>query len=281
MNKNLIKSRFSRASDSYLNHAKIQGEIGARLSERFDYYTLTPSNVLDLGAGPGLFSHQLKARYPKSQVTAFDLSESMLKKIKKKWRKPLNKVMGDLATLPFKDDAFDVIFANQVIHWIEDKPLLFKEIFRILNPKGVFVFSTLGPDTFKEIKEAWKSIDAFSHVNHFDDMHVLGDVLLASNFNEPVMDMEYITLRYSTTKSMAKDLKYQGVSHVSPTARKGLMTPRLWQKFTNAYEKFRDEAHLLPLTYEVLYGQAWGKELKQSINSKGEVIVPLSTLLRR
>ena len=118
-------------------------------------------------------------------------------------------------------------------------------------------------------------------MNHFDDMHVLGDVLLASNFNEPVMDMEYITLRYSTTKSMAKDLKYQGVSHVSPTARKGLMTPRLWQKFTNAYEKFRDEAHLLPLTYEVLYGQAWGKELKQSINSKGEVIVPLSTLLRR
>lgn len=278
MHHSLVRTRFSKAANSYAKNAKVQYEIGSRLYERFNYYHIEPSHILDLGSGPGIFTHHLKKRFPKSLVTAFDLSELMLKKIKRKWLSPITKVAGDMSALPFKSDAFDVIYANQVIHWASTQENLFKEIARVLKPSGVFVFSTLGPDTFKEIKEAWQGLDVFTHVNNFPDMHLVGDNLLKSGFSEPVMDMEYITLRYTNTKAMAKDLKSQGVSHVSPTARKGLMSPRQWQQFSKAYEQFRDEDNLLHLTYEVLYGQAWGQELKQSINKKGEISVPISIL---
>jgi malonyl-CoA O-methyltransferase len=274
----LIHKNFSRASQSYQEHAKVQYEIGQRLCERFDYYQISPSQVLDLGAGPGVFSHHLKKRFPKSTVTAFDLSEAMLKKVKRRWRSPIGKVVGNMNVLPFKDDAFELIFANQVIHWLDDSQALFKEISRVLKPKGVFVFSTLGPDTFKEINAAWQSIDDYSHVNQFKDMHDLGDHLLKTGFEEPVVDMEYITVRYENTKSLARDLKSQGVQHVSKSSNQGLVTPRKWLKFETSYEKFRDKDNYLPLTYEVIYGQAWGQAPKQSIGNNGEVRVPLSML---
>jgi len=276
----LVQNNFSRAANSYQEHAKVQFEIGQRLIERFDYYSLDPQHILDIGCGPGIFSHQLKKRFPKSLVTAFDNSSSMLQKIKQKWRYKIAKVAGDMESLPFKNNSFDIIFANQSIHWADDYNLLFKEISRILKPTGVLVFSTLGPDTFKEIRQSWQGVDEYSHVNNFQDMHLLGDLLLKSKFSEPVVDMEYITVRYPSVKAMANDLKSQGVQHQGEKANKGLMSPRRWQQYTKNYELLRDQDNLLPLTYEVVYGQAWGFELKQSIGNNGEVIVPISVLKR-
>ncbi len=277
----LVQNNFSKAARSYQAHAKVQYEIGQRLLERFDYYTLEPKHILDLGAGPGLFSHALKKRFPKSLVTALDCSSLMLKKIKRKWLTKINKVAADMSCLPFKNDSFDIIFANQSIHWANDYQLLFKDISRILKPGGVFVFSTLGPDTFKEIKLSWHDVDHYSHVKDFSDMHLLGDVLLKSNFSEPVVDMEYITVRYKNVKSMAEDLKAQGVQHHGEQANKGLMSPRRWHQYTKNYESLRDQDSLLPLTYEVVYGQAWGQQLKQSIGTNGEVIVPIRSMFKR
>ena len=143
------------------------------------------------------------------------------------------------------------------------------------------MFTTLGPDTFLEIRQAWQGVDDYSHVNTFPDLHAVGDELLNTGFAEPVMDMERITVRYQTVKSLAKDLKAQGVQHNAKTARQGLMSPKTWQRFVEKYEQFRDQDNLLPLSYEVVYGQAWGQLPKQLMSSEGEVMVPISQLRRR
>ena len=280
MNESLIQSNFSRAADSYSLHAKVQLEIGKRLCQRFEYYKLMPSRVLDLGSGPGVFTHQLKSRFPKAHVVALDISHPMLKQIKRRLRRPISKIAGSINLLPFRDKSFDVIFANQVIHWASSFEVLFKEIHRVLKPSGVFVFSTLGPDTFKELATAWDGVDKHQHIYHFEDMHLLGDALLRSRFLEPVVDMEYLTVRYPNVKALARDLKAQGVNYAGTAIRKGLLTPRLWRKFELAYEAFRDSDKLLPLTYEVIYGQAWGSQVQLSSPS-GEVIVPISQLKKK
>ncbi len=33
------------------------------------------------------------------------------------------------------------------------------------------MFSTLGPDTFKELRKSWVGINTFAHANDFFDMH--------------------------------------------------------------------------------------------------------------
>lgn len=277
-----IQSNFSRAAKSYQNHAKVQFEIGQRLCQRLDYYKIEPMTVLDLGAGPGPFSYLLKQRFPKARVIALDISESMLKVIPRRWRYKLDKVAASMAELPFKTGSMDIIFANQVIHWHQDSLGLFKELRRVLKPGGVFLFSTLGPDTFKELKQAWQQIDDHSHVNEFVDMHIVGDALVQAGFIEPVVDMEYLIARYPSVMVLARDLKAQGVQHHGTQARKGLTSRRQWHQLEQKYDLMRDDDGLLPLTYEVIYGQAWGRELNQpQAKSSNEVSVPLSQILSK
>src|SRR6187455_1856927 len=74
----LVRRSFDRASGTYDAAAAVQGEIRARLLERLDIVRLQPTAVLDLGAGTGHSTRELKRRYPAAQVIALDSSLSML-----------------------------------------------------------------------------------------------------------------------------------------------------------------------------------------------------------
>lgn len=52
------------------------------------------------------------------------------------------KLRGDITRLPFREEAFDLVTANMVVEHLDNPALQFKEIHRILRPKGVFLFHT-------------------------------------------------------------------------------------------------------------------------------------------
>jgi len=52
------------------------------------------------------------------------------------------KVRGDITSLPFDDNSFDIITSNMVIEHLKDPLVQFKEIARILKPGGIFIFHT-------------------------------------------------------------------------------------------------------------------------------------------
>ncbi len=271
-----IRRSFSNASAQYSEKAVVQREIGERLLNRLDYFLLKPEAILDLGAGPGFFTKQLRKRFPKARLTAFDLSPEMLKTFKPGWFSKTNRVAGDMMSMPFKDNSFDFVFANQVLHWGASFEDCFKEIARVLKPGGLLLFSTLGPDTFVELKNAFGAIDQYQHVNEFIDMHDIGDWLLQGAYKEPVVDMEYITVRYQSVRALCQDLKAQGVVNIHQARKPGLMTPRQWNRFLEAYQHYQDKEKRYPLTYEVIYGQAFAIDKNTS-----EVHIPISSIGRR
>ena len=77
------------------------------------------------------------------------------------------------------------------------------------------MFSTFGPDTLKELRQAFRQVDDYSHVNRFTDMHDIGDMLVHNGFATPVMDMEYITLTYDEVIGVMRDLKAIGAHNVT------------------------------------------------------------------
>lgn len=273
-----VQKSFSKVAHGYAKVAKVQEEIGERLMSRMAYFKVNPQCILDLGAGPGYFSLQLKKRFPKALVISIDISHAMLRQMKKTWRMRPHKVVADMVKLPCLTNKVDLVFANQSLHWSPSFEKTIQEISRVLKKEGLLLFSSLGPDTFNEIQNAWQGIDNHAHVNHFYDMHDIGDILLKRGFIDPVVDMEYLTARYQTVFSLAKDLKLQGVKNIHTNRARGLITPKQWTQFELAYEKFRDKDNLLPLSYEVIYGQAWAREIKAHAN---EVCVPIETLRRR
>jgi malonyl-CoA O-methyltransferase len=59
-------------------------------------------------------------------------------------------------------------------------------------------------------------VDNKPHVNTFADMHDIGDQLLQSGFQSPVMEMETLTLTYQSVTDLLRDLKAIGENSISP-----------------------------------------------------------------
>ena len=126
----------------------------------------------------------------------------------------------------------------------------------MLAPRGLLTFSTLGPDTLRELRAAWASVDSNPRVHAFIDMHDLGDALVRSGFAEPVLDVERYTLEYPDVPRLAADLKALGEVNALAGRSRGLTGPRKFAAMRSAYEAHRREGRL-PATYEVIFGQAW------------------------
>ena len=261
-----ICKAFNDHAVDYEQAAKVQREIGERLFERLDYLKIKPRYILDLGCGPGYFSARLKKYYPYAQVVGFDLAYAMLKQAgtKQGWRQKWPLVNGDMAAMPFASGLFDLVFANQVIHWSESLPTVVSELNRVMNAAGCLMFSTLGPDTFCELRQAWATIDKYAHANNFIDMHDMGDCLLAEHFLDPVVDMEVLTAHYSTLPQLVQALKSQGVRNINTARNPGLTGRYSWRGFERAFTALCTEQGKFPLTYEVVYGHAWKGEQRRT-----------------
>ena len=229
-------------ADTYEQYAVVSKEIGARLVTRLDYLKIEPKIILDLGCGTGWWTQALKARYPQALVVALDISRPMLQKVQKKqsWFKKQSLVQANMHHLPFENESIDLIFANQVLL---DTPDLFDELHRVLSLNACFMFSTLGPDTLKEIEGRPSYVD----------LHDIGDAMLKCGFQDPVMDREDLCLHYPTLEKMQHALASQGL----------VFELQQIKSRVTAAGKY-------PLTYEIIYGHAWRGKPKRK--DKAQVI---------
>lgn len=277
-----ICKSFNQHASDYEQAALVQHEIGLRLFERLDYLKINPRYVLDLGCGTGIFSRLLKKKYPQAMVIAVDIAFKMLVQAKKKqtWRRKWPLVNADMAALPFTQGLFDLVFANQVIHWASPLSQVLSELNRVMSPQACLMFSTLGPDTFKELNQAWQQIDSFAHSNRFADMHDVGDGLLQQGFVDPVVDMEGLTVRYTSIQALLSSLKAQGVRNINPGRNQGLTGKGMRLAFEQAYRQFQTRDGKFPLSYEVVYGQAW--KGMHSVTPQGiEAYIPVASLKKK
>jgi len=257
-----VRRAFDRAADSYQQFAVLQAEVCNRLLEKLDVVKIAPQMILDAGTGTGSAIPFLFARYKKAQVVTLDLSENMLKKANQHggFLRAPQAVCGDIERLPFADDSFDLVFSSLSMQWCNDLNAALLEAKRVLKPGGLYVFTTFGPDTLKELRSSWSEVDVASHVNQFIDMHDIGDALLRDGFSQPVMEAEFLTLTYDSVDGLMHDLKAIGANVTASVSKdgqlKGLGGKAILQDVRQNYERYRQHG-LLPATYEVIYGHAW------------------------
>lgn len=256
--KQKITAGFNQAATTYEQYAVLQKEVNRRLLQNLPFIKINPDFILDVGCGTGYASSTLEKNYRRAQIIGVDMSINMLQlaKAKKGWFSRQHYICADAQALPFKDGSIDLIFSNLTLQWCPDLLMTFFEFFRVLKPGGALFFSTLGPDTLKELRASWQTVDSFSHVNTFKDMHDVGDLLLHARFAEPIIDREDITVTYKTVKELLKDLKYTGSHTLLGPQQKTLMGANKLQAMYNAYEAYRNAAGLFPASYEIIFGHA-------------------------
>jgi malonyl-CoA O-methyltransferase len=247
------RRRFDRAASSYAAASRLEAEVGARMLERLDYLTVAPRRIVDAGSGPSREAKRLADRYRQAELIALDFSPAMLKSGDRKlgfFRKK-KLLCGDLARLPLAAGSIDFIWSNMALHWASDPLAAIKEFSRVLSPGGLLMFSTLGPDTLKELRAAAGA----ARVHEFVDMHDLGDMLVNAGFAAPVMDMEILILRYTSARALLADLRAGGQTSARVDRARGLAGKGFRTKLHAALGIDTDVA--FASTYEVVYGHGW------------------------
>jgi len=259
ISKENIAASFSKAAANYENNAFLQHEVADRLLERLELMNSNPAAILDAGCGTGYCTRALKGRFPKAKLFGVDLAEGMVDQAKKNQKlfRHNDYQVGDIEKLPFKPNTFDLVFSNLAILWMANPEIALQELNRVLKPKGLLIFSTMGPDTLIELRESWQQVDQNIHVNHFIDMHLIGDAVHKSGFENTVIDRDVITLTYKTMKGLMAELKSVGAHNMNQERSKGLLGRGAFKKLEDAYEGFRRDDGGLPVTCEVIYGHAW------------------------
>lgn len=251
---------FERAAATYDSADALHREVGRRLIEHLDPIRVDPARVLDLGCGTGAQLGVLGERFPKADVVGIDFAAAMLARARARsswWRRALGAraprlACADLQCLPLAHSSADLVFSNLALQWC-DAPAAFAEAARVLVKEGLLLFSTLGPDTLRELRAAFAAAGE-APAMRFTDMHDLGDALVAAGFGQPVMEMELVTLEYSTLEALLGDL--HAVGAMAAPGSPGLGGRSRRAEAARAYEA-RRRGGALPATYEVVYGHAW------------------------
>jgi malonyl-CoA O-methyltransferase len=252
----------------------LAAEVAARMDERLDLVKIRPQRLLDAGCGTGSGVFSLRERYPACRIIAIDEVTAELVQTRtltagagrlarfltmlgaRGNRTPLT-AAGELHRLPLAAASVDLVWSNLALHRYVDALSVFREMHRVLTGEGLLMFSTLGPDTLKELRQAFAKADpGCPHVHDFVDMHDLGDMLVASGFSAPVMDMETITLTYDDIMKLAVDLQALGAANAMQSRRRGLSGRGIWNRLraAGAAQHF---AGRLPASFEIVYGHAW------------------------
>jgi malonyl-CoA O-methyltransferase len=261
--KRAVRRAFERAAEGYERSAALQREVGARLLAHLDPIRVAPARLLDLGSGPGAFFEPLAKRFAGAEIVAIDLAFNMLRAAQRRmpwWRRALSAraprlICADAESLPLRGSSAQLVFSNLALQWCAPAAV-FAECARVLETGGLMLFSTFGPDTLKELRDAFATVDGGAHVNSFVDMHDLGDGLVQAGFADPVMEMEMLTLEYASVEAIARELKAIGGHNALPGRARGLSGRHRWARMVEHYERLRREGSL-PATFEVIYGHAW------------------------
>jgi len=251
-----MNRRCSRSgSDYFLNH-----EAAQRLEARLDLVRISPHLVVSSGMG----KNDLPSRYRVStQFVRIDCSEMRLSAEPRRGRlaewmgKSQRRLCGDLSALPLRTRVADMVFSNLDLPFFSEcgeVALALSEVFRVLKPGGLFIFSSFGPDTLQGV--APRSEDVILRSASHLDMHDLGDMLVERGFGDPVMEVENLVVNYADPARLLDDLKCQGSCLSAAPDRKGLGGKKKWLRQISAAS---GETLFtgLDVKVEMVFGHAW------------------------
>jgi ubiquinone/menaquinone biosynthesis C-methylase UbiE len=106
--------------------------------------SLENKQMLEVGCGRGGGSSYISRYFKPKHYDAIDLSGKAIKYCKKEYQiANLTHTKADAQNLPFEDNAFDFVINVESSHCYPDIAQFFSEVYRVLSPGGVFLYTDL------------------------------------------------------------------------------------------------------------------------------------------
>ncbi len=254
-------------------------EVAQRMLDRLQWIKLQPQAWAHWGAlRGGLKAHgELAARYPRSECFVVETcpahTEAARTQLTPAWWSPRRWFGAATRFARPADAGVDMLWANMALHEAAEPQTLLAHWHRMLKVNGFLMFSCLGPDTARELRELYVQMGWPPAGHALTDMHDWGDMLVQTGFAEPVMDMERITLTYETPARLLAELAELG-RNFHP-GRFPALRGRRWRAQLEALiaQRLAGADGRLSLTFEVIYGHALKAAPKVKVSALSSVSV--------
>ncbi len=248
------------------------------MQSRLDFIKLQPQRWVHWEPlQGGLLAHRaLQKRYPQAEVwlSSEHPQKALLAKsaLKGQWWQ-LDRWLGPRVQegLPAEGQA-QMLWANMQLHTAVQPQKLLSIWHKTLAVDGFLMFSCLGPDSLRELRDAYRQRGWPEPAHEFTDMHDWGDMLVEAGFAEPVMDMERITLTYESPERLLAELREWGRNlHVQRFA--GLRGRRWRQQLDEVLLTLArpEEGGRLSLSFEIVYGHALKPQPRAKLSAQTEI----------
>lgn len=243
MNKQLIKSRFSKASTSYDREATVQRQIAERMITLMENtIRMECENLFEVGCGTGIFSRLLLQYIKPQKMIMNDICMEMKKNLSDILDENHTFICGDAELCPFPSQM-DMIASCSTIQWFAHPRSFFERCHTALKESGVLVFSTFGKNNLKEISAVTGTGLPYR------SRHELEKTLLSSNYDILYTGEEIISKTFETPLRVLHHLKRTGVTGIQTQS----WTKGTLKTYCGEYTSRYSNGNSVPLTYHPIY----------------------------
>jgi malonyl-CoA O-methyltransferase len=258
--KNGIRRNFARRVRSYDQHACMQRLMAHGLVAMARETLGQAQKILEIGCGTGYFTGLLCRANRRAHLTALDLDGSLVDAARRRLGPAAGiewLVADGEGPLP---GVYDLIIANASFQWFTRPATTLAAYHRSLAPGGVLSFSTLGPETFRELAGALTRAAASLKLTNppripaqdFGGRARWADCLSQAGFRHLQLHRELVTTTFPSVREFLKALQATGATNPRPAP----FSPRLLATMIAAYEARYGKDGAIPVSYEIIWALA-------------------------
>lgn len=250
-------------------------EIARRMAERLSLVLRQPARVIDWWSPASGSTALLQARYPQARLLPYGCDDQPLPEPAGSAPAPARwwqRITGRASPAdPAPPATAELLWANMMLHWVEDLPALLSRWHAALEVDGFLMFSCFGPDTLQELRAVYAELGWGPPASAWIDMHDLGDALVQAGFADPVMDMERLTLTWDSPAALLAELR--GLGRNTAPAREPGLRSRSWRSRLDAalVRGLAGPDGRLRLSFEIVYGHAFRPVARAPVQSRTEI----------
>jgi len=258
IDKQRLGRNFGRQAARYDHYARVQKVMAAELVRRLAGLAADFRRILEVGCGTGHLTGLLCGAFPGAQITAVDLSAASLAEA----RRRLAGAAVEFRQADGEDrmaGEFDLVTSNSVFQWFTRVPETFRGYREQLRPGGWLAFATLGPETFRELTLSLAQAQSqcpgaaapVVPASRFRGAAEWGRIMREAGFAGAAVESDLTVEGYPGLWDFLRAVRGMGATGTNPA----YVSRRLLQAMADCYDATFRVNGVIPVTYEVIFGQ--------------------------
>lgn len=227
-----IKKHFQKSIDKYPENAIVQKFMAQKLCAALPGQNF--NTILEIGAGAGLLTEELKRHIIFQKYYANDLVERAGYYVSRYIPSAIFEV-GNFTRINYRQ-KFDLVISNAVFQWFDNLDKVFPKCVNLLDKNGILAFSTFLPENFMEFYSVTGLSLSYKTTEELEN-------LLKPYFENILVEPFEYKMKFENPLQILAHMKNTGVNSLSKT-KWGI------KEVKNFCDRYKAEYPELELTYK-------------------------------